>query len=941
MVLPGRAGRRSIARFGVAHCFDPIVDGVPALAPIYRFSIRSPRLTIALGLIITLAVAPGVVRLQLRTDGHALVPAYAPEIEVDREIRAEFGVEDPLVVLITSSHPNGLFNIPTLELVCDLTTEFKQIEGVNPWNVFSLLTEPSDRVRPGTLHFRTFLEMFPRTPVELDRLRDDLRAIELYTGTLVSADEKSTAIMVGVPDDADRIALYRKLKDIIADGPDVEDEVHVIGAPVAEALLGTHILEDLGIPSAVLKDRTFDADNDVAWHMPKSLHDFRVLIARKIGLVPIALLIMSLVFLIGFRSIPAFLLPLMEVGACLAFVFGLMGWLDVPVYLTVAVLPIVLTAVGVADEIHIFDRYRGSLRSRPTDPHLGVLRAAMQEMSTPVVKTSLTTAIGFLSFALSPIRPVQVFGLFASVGIVFCMLWSLTVVPASLALINPRWIAGSRHGTGADRAGGATIMSRLGSAVMRLRFVILVLAVGVTLVAPLGVRKILVQDSWIDGFAPESEFHTATSLFNDEFLGTHTLYVRVDTGKVNPLHGVVPVSSIEHLAVRLPRTIVKNPSDLPGNKLYLRNPNPPQPDPTRRRNVPREWDTMIDSVEVVGDEIILNTSRRDGSPRLAMRFRKLNDVEYEITPERLLKPEIIRVIQSLESFIDLQKDKAVGGVLGTSDYITATNFMARGRKEGTRSIPDRTDRIEWIWGQYGRVRGAERLAQAVNADYSRSLISVYMKNANFMDTNRLRESSREYEAQPLTPLGFSLEFAGDVAVSQTLIDAIVSTQVRSLLISLLGIFAITAIMGRSLVWGVLCVLPCALAVLTNFAVMGWTGMPLGVATSMFAGMTLGIGVDYAIHLLERYRMACSHGLPVDQAVADAVAATGPAIVVDGLAVALGFGVMTLSQVPANARLGGLVVLSIGGCFLATMILLPALLRIFKPGGIVHCDVLKP
>ena len=52
--------------------------------------------------------------------------------------------------------------------------------------------------------------------------------------------------------------------------------------------------------------------------------------------------------------------------------------------------------------------------------------------------------------------------------------------------------------------------------------------------------------------------------------------------------------------------------------------------------------------------------------------------------------------------------------------------------------------------------------------------------------------------------------------------------------------------------------------------------------------------------------------------------------IDGLAVALGVGVMTLSQVPANARLGGLVVLSIGGCFLATVILLPALLRIFKP-----------
>ena len=888
-------------------------------------------MTIASAMVITLAMAPGIIRLQLRTDGHALIPAFAPEIQTDREIRAEFGVEDPLVVLITSADPNGLFNTRTLKLVCDLTTEFKRIEGINPWNVFSLLTEPSHRVRPGTLHFRTFLEKLPETQEELIRLRDDLRSIELYTGTLVSADEKSTAIMVGVPDGADRIELYRKLKEIIAARNDIEDELHVIGAPVAEALLGTHILEDLGIPTAVLKDRTFSAEADNAWRMPQSLYEFRVMIARKIGLVPVALAIISLVFFAAFRSVPAFALPLMEVGACLAFVFGLMGWLDVPVYLTIAVLPIVLTAIGVADEIHIFDRYRRSLRSRPTDPHTGVLLATMNEMCAPIVKTSLTTSVGFLSFALSPIGPVQMFGVFTAVGIVFCMLWSLTVVPASLAMLSPRWIAGKRVSSGSDPASRPTLMSLLAGAVGRHRFLILFLAVGIVLVAPLGVRKILIQDSWIDGFAPESEFHIATTRFNEQFLGTHTLYVRVDTGEVKSLRGVIPASAIEHQAVRIPLRDVGERLDVKGDKLYLRHPNPAERKALLKRNIRHAWDTLIDDVEVKGDELILTTSRRDGSPRLAMRFRNMEEIQYEITPERLIKPEVIRVIQALETFIERQKDRAVGGVIGTSKYITTTNFMAQGLREGTRIIPDRYDRIEWLWGQYGRVRGPERLAQAVNADYSASLISVFMKNANFVDTKRLMESIREYEAEHLAPLGFSLEFAGDVAVSQTLIDAIVSTQVRSLLVSLLGILAITAIMGRSLVWGVLSVLPCAVAVLMNFAVMGWIGMPLGVATSMFAGMTLGIGVDYAIHLLERYRMAVSRGLSIDEAVSDAVAATGPAILIDGLAVALGFGVMTLSQVPANARLGGLVVLSIVGCFVATVILLPALLIIFKPG----------
>ena len=77
-----------------------------------------------------MVVAPGVLRLQLRTDGHALVPAFAPEILKDAEIRAEFGIEDPLVVLITSADPAGVFNTRTLRLVCDLTNEFKRIAAL-------------------------------------------------------------------------------------------------------------------------------------------------------------------------------------------------------------------------------------------------------------------------------------------------------------------------------------------------------------------------------------------------------------------------------------------------------------------------------------------------------------------------------------------------------------------------------------------------------------------------------------------------------------------------------------------------------------------------------------------------------------------------------------------------------------------------------------------
>src|SRR5262249_46654188 len=158
---------------------------------------------------------------------------------------------------------------------------------------------------------------------------------------------------------------------------------------------------------------------------------------------------------------------------------------------------------------------------------------------------------------------------------------------------------------------------------------------------------------------------------------------------------------------------------------------------------------------------------------------------------------------------------------------------------------------------------------------------------------------RDYERRNLAPQHMSLSFAGDVAVSQALISAIVQNQVGSLAGSLIGVLAVTVFVGRSLRWGLICVIPCALAIPLNFAMMGWLAIPLGVATSMFSAMTLGIGDDYAIHLVERVRLAlhtptttADHGSRpvINSALSEALPAAGRAIVVDALSVALGFGI---------------------------------------------------
>jgi predicted RND superfamily exporter protein len=873
------------------------------VASLSRSAIRHPFRALAIALLATLAAAPGLLRLELRTDGHALVPRRDPAVVYDREVRAAFGVRDPVVAVIRTGHPAGVFNPGTLRRVRDLTAALQQLEGVGAADLLSLATEHTFRFRPGSLRLRTFLETPPETPEQIARVRDDLRRIGLYDGVLVSADGRATAVMVGAPAAADRAAFHRAVRAAAAGLQGGGDTVEVIGAPVAEALLGNHILADLGLPRELTGEEAG---------------------GRRSGLVPLVFAVMALVFLIAFRHPFAALAPLATIAACLVTTFGLMGWLGVPVYLTTTVLPVILTAVGVTDQVHVYHRYAALRRGRPELDPAALAAATMDEMAWPVAQTWVTTAVGFLSFALSPLPPVQAFGLFAAVGIFVCLGWSLGVVPALLVLLRPALGPSPRSRPGPDGGFG-----RLARFAARRRRLVLAGAALLALAAADGVRRLAVQDSWVDGFAPGSGFARAMRSFDRQFLGAHQLLVTVEA---EPLRFAVeiPGDAVGERSLALPAAQLPpglDPARLTGSWVRVsQRPSPDRPSPAASA----DWSGSIASARREGDALLLELPLKGGSPRFWLAPRPDDRLGVEVWREPFMVPGLLRQVAGIETF--LASRPGVGGVLGPAKYLSTVAFMLRPDDPESRRLPDEPERARSLWSHYGRVRGPERLRQLVDPEYSQVVVTAFLEDSNYAATARILDDLRAYERERLASQGLRLGFAGDVAVSQTLIGAIVTTQVRSLALSLAGIFALTALLGRSWRRGLLCVLPPGFAVLLSFAAMGWLGIPLGVATSMFAGMTLGVGVDYVVHLLERRRRALAAGLTGEAALADALAATGPAIAIDTLAVGLAFSVLLLSQVPANACLGGLLALSLAVCLAATLLVIPALLARSKSSG---------
>ena len=770
------------------------------------WAIRRPRLAIAVAVAAVAAAVPGLWRLEVRTDGHALVPRDDPAVALDAEIREHFGLRDPIVVLIETAHPDGVYNLDTLASVQEISDALATLDGVGPHDVVSLATERRDRVYPGTLNFRPYLDPLPDTPELMTALRSDIEAAKILTGTLISADGRAVNVMVGVPPDASagRVDFTRRVREIATPFATETDRILVVGAPVAEALLGTHVLEDLAL------------------------------------LLPLALGVIACVIWLGCRRLWGVALAFQEVGACLLVTFGVMGWLGFPVYLTTAVLPVILTTIGLADEIHIFWHYQRILARRAG----GMARRAavartLEEMSPPLVLSSLTTGLAFLSFLASPIAAVWSFGLFAAFGTLFCMLWSLTVVPASLALLPAEKMR--RPPASAGDAGRR--LGHLIEPMLRRPRLTLSLLLTVSLGLGLGTRFLYVQDSWLDGFARRSAFRQATERANVLLHGTHTLFA--------------------HLTFESPAEAV----------------------PETRRGA--GW-----------------------------------------AQAPLLQPAILEAIGEFETFARDRPE--VGGVLGTYSHLTTVAYLWLGRREGTRAIPDHPYRVDRVYDRFERGRGEHRRRQVVDDERRRTVVTIFLEEANYRDTAALMQALRSWVDEHLGVFGARLDFAGDVAVSQAMIPAIVRTQVSSLLLALAGALVVLSLLYRSLSTALLALTPTCFAVLWIFGLMGWLGIPLGVATSMFCAITLGIGVDYGIHLLERVRRGRAAGRL--EAVARAIEDAGPAIVADALAIALGFGLLFVSQVPANARLGMLVAAALVAAAVLTLIGLASLLLRHEPAA---------
>lgn len=301
-------------------------------------------------------------------------------------------------------------------------------------------------------------------------------------------------------------------------------------------------------------------------------------------------------------------------------------------------------------------------------------------------------------------------------------------------------------------------------------------------------------------------------------------------------------------------------------------------------------------------------------------------------PEGLYDPEILRRIEDLQRHIETLP--SVGGTTSIVDYVKQLHRAVQDGNPAAYTIPDDPNLIAQLFFLYGASADPTDFEEEVDYDFQNTLIRAQVSNGRYTTNRQIVPVLEDYVAKHFNDDKATATVTGRVTVSYYWFHGIDSSTIFSVILSFVAVTLAAVILFRSVSLGLLAAIPVGLAILLVYAVMGWTGIPLGMGTSMFAAIAIGLSIDFAIHALDRIRVLIRERGFSTETLKELYPETGRALLFNFIAVAGGFGVLVTSDVPPLIKFGALVAVAVSTAFLASVTLLPALVLILRPKVLV-------
>ena len=819
-----------------------------------------------------------------------------------------FGEGEAMLVAVHSRYQKIIAK-DNLRLIDSLSTTFEKLENIT--DVISLTTadyiEGTDEgmsVRP--LISADMLENEAGQTIVLQRLRS---WDAMFRKNMYSDDFYSTQIMLKIKSDLtlDELeTVFENVKEVINRHQQQGITYHIAGVPAISVLLKENIYKDLS------------------------------------SLIPIVVLVVMFTLYLSFRRAAGVFLPLLNVAVASVWTIGLMAFLGAPLTMVGTGIPVILISVGSAYGIHLLSHSYDEMRKWSGEFH-SLIGYVLKKVGLPITLAGLTTIAGFGSLSASAIVPMRDAGIFLAFGVLVSLMLALLMIP-SILLLRSKPIKQKENTSETSKR--VTMMDRFLLAFYDLfskhNIRNLILASAILILAIIGTIQIIVDTNMIGNFREDTDIARADAFQNEHFGGTTLISVVID-GKekgalLNPdilkamdelagyLESDVPlvgkVSSFTEFVKRM-NQIMNRPADISqGEGTVAESEFSGEESSFFFENGDEESSFSFDEADTES-----GFSYEDNFGDEASAIVSEPNVEFpKITQENLLRLLNEAAARSVKSNISATE------LLFELNRITNTEGMAYYEipYDPAKYPAETRAELKNLISQYLLLYSGSLDAfidDPLEPSQSRMLVQINSPlNADAAEVENLILS---YVAERF-PEGYSVKITGTGKMAASVNGLVLSSQSNSIISSLLIVFAIIAFYFRSWVAGFYGIVTLVFSLMINFGVMGFFGIKLDMGTSMVASVAIGIGIDYTIHFLSRYRLEAQKETDTRIITQRTLLSAGKAILFNAVSVAAGFAVLIYSSFIPIQNLGILVALTMITSSLGALTLLPAMLNTFKP-----------
>ncbi len=429
---------------------------------------------------------------RMETDLDKYMPQNNPAFVYSDKAEEWFGINDGIIVAIENK--NGIFNTATLDTLKQLTKRLQKMEEIDKDDVTSLYTADNIVGSEYGMDVKRFFKRVPKLKEKLQELKKNVENNEMIFGRLVSTDETVTVIVAEIKDDVFTQEFYKKILSVAKASNTDNIKIYVAGRPIVEgtmALLG---------PADMKK------------------------------MVPIVLLVIFLVLFVMLRSLKGTLITLGVVFFSTIWAFGLMAAVNIPIYAVSTMIPVMLIAIGVADGIHLYTHLHLYINKHPNATKKEATIDLLKNLWKPVVMTSVTTAVGFISLLTSQVYPIKYFGLFTAFGVMTAMVFSLVFLPAGIMIFGLPKPKKNKEKGNKDVAGHSysKLANNFTTAVIKYKYVSIIGTAAIIVLSIIGMQKVWINSSFLEKFEKDSEIVQTDKFINEHFGGTSSLNLILD-----------------------------------------------------------------------------------------------------------------------------------------------------------------------------------------------------------------------------------------------------------------------------------------------------------------------------------------------------------------------------------------------------------------------------